>query len=78
MVKKLLKEKGFQTAKWVVRKLIERRLIENEGDANAKLSDVRWIASHGFGHVADLLMSETGRQAISEVFRDRERQSTET
>lgn len=77
MVEKLLREKGLQTAKWVISRLIERRLVDDRSDAIKKLSDVNWIASHGFGHVADLLMSDTGKKALDEVFIDSESQKKE-
>lgn len=77
MVENLLREKGLRTAKWVINRLIQRRLVDDRSDAIEKLSDVKWIASHGFGHVADLLMSDTGKQALDEVFRDGESLTSE-
>lgn len=60
----------LEMARNTIESLKRRGEIADETDALDKIRSKAWLISHGCAPIADLLMSETGKQAVQAVFQE--------
>lgn len=70
MVEKILRAKNLEMARGIIQSLRDRGEISSRAEAIEKLSDREWLAERRYLHVAEVLVSDIGKEAINDVFDD--------